>query len=33
MDCIKNKYCKFKRCLSCYVDNQIIKASQEMEDR
>jgi len=30
---LTNKYCKFKRCLSCYVDNQIIKTSQEMEDR
>jgi len=30
---LTNKYCKFKRCSSCYVDNQIIKSSQEMEDR
>jgi hypothetical protein len=30
---ITNKYCKFKMCLSCYVDNQIIKTSQEMADR
>jgi len=30
---LKNKYCIFKKCLSCYVDSKIIETSQEMEDR
>jgi hypothetical protein len=30
---LTNKYCKFKRCLSCYVSNQIIRSTKEKKNR